>query len=185
MEFIKKEPIIFLVAGKARSGKSTVAKIIEEEYSKKNKKVLVTQVTKYLKNYIEEITGNKVSDFNKPRELLQKISSVVIKDKLGMSNFFTDRLLEDLKIYSYFFDVIIVSDVRFESEIEIVKKNFSTAISIGVIRENYESDLSLEEKNDITEVALDNYNGYDYKIVNNNDDLYFMVNDILKDIGSY
>ena len=98
MEFIKKEPIIFLVAGKARSGKSTVAKIIEEEYSKKNKKVLVTQVTKYLKNYIEEITGNKVSDFNKPRELLQKISSVVIKDKLGMSNFFTDRLLEDLKI---------------------------------------------------------------------------------------
>ena len=43
----------------------------------------------------------------------------------------------------------------------------------------------MEEKNDITEVALDNYNGYDYKIVNNNDDLYFMVNDILKDIGSY
>lgn len=185
MEFIKKEPVIFLVAGKARSGKSTVAKIIEEEYVKKNKKVLVTQITKYLKKYIEEITDIKLNDSNKPRELLQKISSVVIKDELGMPNFFVDRLLEDLKIYSYFFDVIIVSDVRFENEIEVVRKNFSNVISLGVIRENYESDLSIEEKKDITETSLDNYNGYDYRIINNNqDNLYFEVVNILSEISS-
>ena len=184
MEFIKKEPIIFLVAGKARSGKNTVAKIIKDNYLDQKQKVVISEITKYLKKYIEEITETKITENNKPRELLQKISAVIIKDKLDMPDFFVNRMIEDLKIYSYFFDIIIIPDIRFEKEIEIVKKYFKYVISIGVIRENYESDLSLEEQKDITEISLDNYNKYDYKIINNDDkdNLYLKVMNILNDV---
>lgn len=185
MEFLKRDPIIFLIAGKARSGKSTVGSIIYDDYKASGKKVIISQITKYLKKYIEEITDEEFNDNNKPRELLQKISSEIIKKDLGMNSFFVDRMIEDLKIYSYFFDCIIVTDVRFKEEIECVKKNFKNVISIGVIRENFVSDLTSEQQNDITETSLDAYDDYDYKIISNSDnqeDLVIKTSELLENI---
>lgn len=167
MIFTKKEPIIFLIAGRARSGKNTVCEIIKKYYEVKNKKVIVSPYTKYLKKYIEEITGEVIDDDNKPRDLLQKISSEIIKKEMKNENFFINRQVEDLELYSYFFDYIIIPDVRFEKEIKIIKGKFKNVISIGVNRENYDNGLTSVQKQDITEVALDNYNEYDFKINNN------------------
>lgn len=183
MLYFKRQPIIFLIAGRARSGKSTVGEIIKRYYRSLNKKVIVSQYTKYLKMYIENITGEIIDDNNKPRDLLQNLSRELIKKELKKDNFFIDRQLEDLEIYSYFADVIIVTDVRFKKEIDVVKEKFNNVISIGVIREEYESDLTIEQQKDITEISLDNYNGYDYKIINNkNNDLEYKVLDILNKI---
>lgn len=166
MQFIKKEPIIFLVAGRARSGKGTVAKYLQNYYQNKDKKVIISPYTKYLKKYIEDITEQKIDEDNKPRELLQKISSELIKKELGKNNFFINRQLEDLEIYSYFADVIIIPDVRFEEEIKVITEKYNKVISIGVTRPNYQSDLTKEQLNDITETSLDNYKRYDYIIIN-------------------
>lgn len=166
MQFIKKDPIIFLVAGRARSGKGTIAKYLENYYQNLNKKVIISPYTKYLKKYIEDITGEKIDENNKPRELLQKISSDLIKKELNKHNFFIDRQLEDLEIYSYFADIIIIPDVRFEKEIEVIKERYSKVISIGVKRPNYQSELTKEQLDDITETSLDNYKEYDYLIIN-------------------
>ena len=166
MQFIKKDPIIFLVAGRARSGKGTIAKYLENYYQNLNKKVIISPYTKYLKKYIEDIIGEKIDDDNKPRELLQKISSDLIKKELNKHSFFIARQLEDLEIYSYFADIIIIPDVRFEKEIEVIKERYNKVISIGVIRPNYQSDLTKEQLNDITETSLDNYKEYDYLIIN-------------------
>ena len=95
----KKQPLIFLIAGRARSGKGTIAKFIEEYFLNQNSKVVISPYTKYLKKYIEEITGETIDEDNKPRELLQKISSELIKKELNKPNFFIDRQLEDLEIY--------------------------------------------------------------------------------------
>ena len=81
MEFIRKEPLIILIAGKARSGKSTLSKYLQIEYEKQNKKVIVSPYTKYLKLFIEIITGSKINEENKPRDMLQQISSKIIKDE--------------------------------------------------------------------------------------------------------
>lgn len=166
MEFTKKEPIIFLVAGRARSGKGTIAKYIEHYYQQQNKKVIISPYTKYLKKYIEEITGEAINDDNKPRDLLQKISSELIKKELNKSCFFINRQLEDLEIYSYFADIIIIPDVRFKEEIEVVKEKFKNVVSIGVTRPNFKSDLTPEQLQDITEIALDNYTEYDFTLIN-------------------
>ena len=63
-------------------------------------------------------------------------------------------------------DVVIIPDVRFEEEINKVKENFTNVVTIGVKRKNYLSILTKEQQEDITEVALDNYCNYDYKIEN-------------------
>jgi len=185
MLFTKKEPIIFLIAGRARSGKTTIGKIIEEYYIKQDKKVINSPYTKYLKQYIKEIFNEEITEDKKPRDLLQKISSELIKKELNKPNFFIDRQLEDLEIYAYFTDVIIISDVRFKEEIDVEKEKFKKAISIGVIRPNYKSDLTEEQLNDVTEVSLDNYDKFDYKITNNEQEseLHIKVLNILEKIG--
>lgn len=166
MEFVKKEPMIILIAGKARSGKSTLAKYIKEILELKEKKVIISPYTKYLKYYIEKITDTSITEENKPRDMLQKLSSDLIKKELGKENLFIDRQIEDIEIYSYFADTIIIPDVRFPSEIEVIKNKFKKVYSIGVIREDYQTDLTEEQQKDITETSLDSYKEYDYLIEN-------------------
>ena len=47
-------------------------------------------------------------------------------------------------------------------------KIYKKVISIGINRMNYKSDLTLEQQNDITETSLDNYQKYDFLLVNDN-----------------
>lgn len=180
MKFKNRNPLIICICGKAGSGKSSVAEYIYNEYKKKKYDVVISPYTKYLKKYICEITGWNMKDDNKPRDLLQKLSSELIKNKLGNKNFFINRQIEDIDIYSYFFDIIIIPDVRFPYEIESLKKRYSNVVSIGVIRNNYDNKLTDEEKNDITEVSLDGYNKYDYVLYNDSSSkLYDDTIDIL------
>lgn len=178
MKFINKRPLIICTCGKARSGKSIVSDYIAVELKKEQKRVILSPYTKYLKKYISQITGWDMNDNDKPRDLLQKISRELIKDKLGNKDFFINRQIEDVAFYSYFFDVIVIPDVRFPREIEVLKEKFDNVIAIGVIRDNYDSDLTDIQKNDITEISLDGYEKYDYILYNEgNDKLY---SDILK-----
>ena len=169
MEFkTEKKPLIFCVCGKAGSGKSLVGNYLKHEYLKKNLKVIISPYTKYLKKYIEEITRKKINEKNKPRAMLQQLSSKLIKDKLGYKEFFINRQIEDISIYKYFFDIIIIPDVRFPNEIDILKEKFDNVISICVKRHNYNNGLTKEEKQDITETSLDNYHKFDYILDNQN-----------------
>ena len=178
MEYIKKEPIIILLCGKARSGKSTIANRMKEELEGDGSKVVISPYTKYLKMIIENVTDEKIDDDNKPRDLLQKISSDLIKGELGYKDFFINRQIEDLNIYSYFADYIIIPDVRFPREILEVKNNFERVISVLVTRDGDYSDLTLEQRKDITEVALDNYDEYDIRI--DNSDIEKLDSNVIK-----
>lgn len=166
MKFIKKEPLIILIAGRAKSGKTTLAKYLQQEYIRQNKKVIISPYTKYLKTYIEEITNTKITDDNKPRDLLQQISSKLIKGELHNTNFFIKRQIEDIEIYSYFADIILIPDVRFPNEIQTLKETFKSVISIGITRQDYISPLTKQQLRDITETALDNYSDYDFLVEN-------------------
>ena len=68
---------------------------------------------------------------------------------------------------------------RFPSEIEIIKSNFKNVYSINIY--GRENNLSNNQKNHITETALDNYDKYDYKIKNDSNIKENIIN-ILKEI---
>ena len=169
MNLTNHHPTIILIAGKARSGKSTLAEYFKKNLEQNNKQVIISPYTKYLKEYIENITDKKITEDNKPRDLLQKLSKDLIKEKLGYYNLFINRQIEDINIYSYFKDYIIIPDFRFKEEIEIMKEKFDNVVSIKIERIDFKTDLTLEQQQDITEVSLDNYNNFDYIIENTKD----------------
>lgn len=156
---------IFLVAGKAGSGKGEVARIISEYYLSIKKRPLITEYSKYLKMYASEIVGWK-KESPKPRKFLQDLG-VTIRDNLK-SSMLVNRMIEDLQIYSLYVDVVIISDVRFPDEIEEIKKRFKEVHAIYVVNQFAKSELSIEEQMHITETALENYSNFDITITNDN-----------------
>ena len=78
-------------------------------------------------------------------------------------------MLEDINIYSYFFNVIIISDARLVEELDIPKEKFENVKLINIKRPNYENGLTEEQKNSLTETALNSYSNYDYEIINDKD----------------
>ena len=179
MEFIKRNTKIFIISGKARSGKSEISNIIENYY--KEKKCITISFAYYLKDYIKRITNWNGNENTKPRELLQQLGIELIKNKID-DKLLINRILQDIEVFSYFYDIIIISDARLIDEIECVKEKYKDSIVIRVIRNN-NNNLTINQKNHITEIGLDNYNNFDY-IVSNNDyeSLINQVEDILRSV---
>lgn len=166
MEAIYRKPNIYLVCGKARHGKDTLSSYIKEAYESEGKTAIITYLGKYIKYYAREMTGWDLSDETKPRQLLQQLGTEVIRQKLNKEHLFIDRLIEDIEIFSYFYDAIIISDARLELEVRELKKAFPDLQVIHINRPNFDNGLTEEQKNHITETSLDNFDEYDVEIEN-------------------
>ena len=174
---------VYLICGKARSGKDTAAEILKEKLEEKNYKVCTIQIMRTLKGYLKDYFNWDGREETKPRTLLQQMGTELIREKLNMPNFHIDRLTEDIKVLSNYFNVFIVDDIRLVQEIEEIKKRFTNVTSIGVEKENYISPLEESQERHITEHDLDNYDDYDYKIINRTkEDLELEVNKIVMEV---
>lgn len=157
---------IYLISGPARNGKDTIGDFLEEEYKKRGVKVCRSQIAKYLKLYIKDYFGWDGTEEAKPRELLQRLGTDVIREKLNKPRFFVDRTIEDIDILSHFFDVMIISDIRFPIEILGIKEKFNDVVTINVKRINYETELTSTQQHHKTETALNDFRDYDYFLIN-------------------
>jgi dephospho-CoA kinase len=162
MEFINRNPKIIIISGKASSGKSLSANIIKDNT---NNTILLAYAD-YLKMYAKNISGWDGSEDTKPRELLQQLGVELIKNNIN-ENMLINRIIEDIKVYSYFYDYIVITDARFPNEIESIKKEFDNVISVRINRNIY--NLDKKYQNHSTETGMDEYNNYDYVIDNNSD----------------
>ena len=179
MEFIKRNTKIFLISGKARSGKGEISNIIENYY--KEKKCITISFAYYLKDYVKRITNWDGSEKTKPREMLQQLGIELIKNQID-DKLLINRILQDIEVFSYFYDIIIISDARLIDEIESIKEKYKDSILIRVIREE-SNDLTIDQKKHITETALDNYNNFDYIVSNDSyNNLINQVEDILRSV---
>lgn len=165
MEFIKKNSKIIILSGKAFSGKNKVASLIKAYYDSINIKSISIAYASYLKEYAKNILGWDGNEDSKPRDFLQEFGVSLIKEKID-NNFLINRIKQDILVYSYFYDVIVITDARFVDEIECIKALPFDVTVINIVRDD--SSLTLKQKSHITEVALDDYHDYDY-IVSNND----------------
>ena len=178
MEFIKKDPKVYIISGKARSGKNEISKLIEKSY--RDRKCITISFGHYIKDYAKRVSDWDGSEETKPRELLQQLGIELIKNKID-NRLFINRILEDIAVFSYFYDIIIVSDVRLVDEISTLKEKYPNSVSIRVIRNNYDNKLTDEEKNHLTEVNLDNYSDFDY-IIENDENLEEKIKEILSEV---
>lgn len=181
--------IIFNVSGKAESGKNTVCEMIKEICESNNLKVCNLLFANRIKQYAKDYFGWDGREETKPRELLQNIGTDVIRNKLNNPNFHVNSVVQDIEVLSEYFDVFVISDLRFENEDVIIKEKFNNkACSIRVNRGNHKSKLTEEQLNHQSEIALDNYDKFDYTIDNSKElkDLYLNVLKIVKErIGNF
>lgn len=154
---------IYLIGGKARSGKDTISDFLEDTLKSEDKKVCRLQISSYIKYYATKYFGWDGSEETKPRDLLINLGTNIIRNKID-ENFHINRLLQDIEVLSYFFDYFIVSDVRFPVEIEKVKEKYNDVVTIKMMRESDE--LNESQKENRTETSLDNYDNFDYIIDN-------------------
>ncbi len=177
MQYNNKNPKIFILSGKAKSGKNLIADIIEKYYS--DKKCIQLSYAYYLKQYVKKITNWDGSEENKPRDLLQSLGIDLLK-KIDQ-NLLIRRVIEDIKVYSYFYDVIIVTDARLIEEIEEPKKIFN-CITIRINKDS--NNLTEEQRKHITETNLDDYQNFDYVVENKDiEDLKKQIINILKEVS--
>ena len=158
---------IYLISGKARHGKTTVANMIKDYYKKDNLLGVVTSFNRYIKMYAKDISDWDGSDDTKPRKLLQLLGTEIIRGKLGKNELFVKRIDEDLDVYNEFAVAVMVDDVRLPFEIEYFQEKYPNKVrNIHIERPNFESGLNDSQRAHITEVGLDNYSNYDYTITN-------------------
>lgn len=183
MEYIDRNPHIFILSGKAKSGKNLVSKIILEYYQ--SKKCLELSYAHYLKEYAKNILSWNGEEDGKPRDFLQSLGIDLLK-KID-EQFLITRVCQDIEVYRYFYDILIVTDARLKEEIEIPRNKFDKVTVIRIERENFDNGLNQSQNSHITETALDNYTDYDYVILNYNDikGLQSQVYTILKEVDKY
>jgi len=163
---------IYLIAGKAGSGKNYVANLLKEKLPSS----IITSLSKYIKLFAIEMGLWDGNDNNKPREFLQNTGDLM---RAVDPNFLTKRLLEDIKIYEKLnITNVIVSDVRLINEIEYLTKNLDNTITIRINSLDNKRKLTDKEKNHLTEIELDNYKNFDY-ILNNNDEINKEIDKII------
>lgn len=160
-----KNPKIIIIAGKARAGKDTTAGYLKEIYESHGKKVLNIQYSSYIKEYAKKISNWDGSEETKPRALLQQLGTDIIRTKID-ELFFTKKIIDDLKVYSFFFDVITISDARFKIEIDEPRKVFNSIIALHIERPNFDNGLTMEQKKHRSEIDLDDYQNFNYEIIN-------------------
>ncbi|HAB66901.1 MAG TPA: hypothetical protein DCE23_05995, partial [Firmicutes bacterium] len=140
---------LFLIAGKAGSGKNEVADIIKKNLNNS----IVTGFSKYIKLFALEFTNWDGRDFHKPRAVLQSIGDTL---RSVREDFLTKRIKEDLLVYKKLgIENVIVSDVRLINEIEYFKKEKDIeVITIRVNTKTSKKNLNESEKNHRTELEL-------------------------------
>lgn len=154
--------LIYVICGKARSGKDTLVEELKDYYKTQNKKVLELKYTFYLRRYAKNILGWDGKEETKPRSFLQALGK---KLRNINSDFLIRRMLEDIEVYKDYFDILVISDTRLINEIEVIKSKYENTKTIYV-KSNKKNNLTKDELNDITETELDNYNNFDYIIDN-------------------
>lgn len=157
---------VYVIGGKAKSGKNTLGEFIKEELKEAGYKPCIMHITEPLYNYARNyFMWDSLTD-DKPREFLQKMGIEIIKEKMGKKKFLLNRLYEDIEILSNFFDAFVITDARLKDEFIDFKKSFENVVTIKLVRNNYDDMLSEEERKHITEVDIDNYNDFDVVVEN-------------------
>lgn len=168
--------IILCIAGRAGSGKDTVAKILDEILTEQyHKRVLVAHyadLVKYVAKTFFDWDGIKDEE---GRTLLQHIGTDVVRE--ADENYWVRFIADMLKFFPDQWDFVLLPDFRFPNEFFYLTGYFfrkSDVFSVNVVRD-FPSTLTPEQQAHASETALNNFNFVFDDYIDNNgtyEDLY-------------
>lgn len=177
---------IICISGKAQNGKDTTATIMAEVLKARGDRVLIAHFGDLVKYVCKTFFGWDGQKDEKGRTLLQYVGTDKIR--AASPDYWANFIVSILDIFRDEWDYVLLPDCRFPNEYEIFKSYGMDAILVRVQRPNFNSPLTPEQQQHLSETALDNYN-YDAIIINNSSiaDLKVAVADFIEDIkgGQY
>ena len=157
--------IIIGIAGKAGSGKTTLANFLKTEFENRQRKACIINYGDLVKFIAKEYFNWSGEKDEIGRSLLQKVGTEYGRNKTD-ENIWTDIVIKCSGVLENEYNVIIVADCRFPNEIERWEKLGKEMISIKIIRGEYENNLTQEQKAHASETALDSYLNFTYTVEN-------------------
>lgn len=160
--------MIILINGKQGAGKTTVSALLEKRYSEKAK------VFKFAKT-IYEISDSVESIFAKKGIALSKNQLASLKQIVGTEwgrNKISENIWADLTknevnafLKEYPDSIAIIDDLRFPNEIDVFKDQVVVKIRLDAPEEirKQRAEKWREDVNHLSEVALDDYDDFDYR----------------------
>lgn len=173
---------VILISGNAQHGKDQTAQFIKSELEQWGRTVLILHFADYIKRYCTMMGWDGKTKDEYWRTKLQYLGTEKIRQELNMPNFHVNRICEDIQILSDEYDYFLIPDCRFPNEVHYTRATFpEQTMDIRVVRNNFKSSLTDEQKSHISETSLDAFN-FTYEIYNdgNLDDLYDTVYDFVK-----
>ena len=154
---------VICISGKARHGKDCTANFLKPELEARGKRVLIAHfgdLVKFICKTYFDWDGQKDE---RGRHILQYVGTDIIRAQ--RPDYWVDFVADMLAFFGDKWDYVLIPDSRFPNEIEKFSERGFDSISLRVIRDNFESPLTEEQQNHISETALDNYS-FDYVIHN-------------------
>lgn len=152
---------ILMLSGKSGCGKDTFFELSKNLFPSLN--IIRFSFADQVKEIALEIGWDGVKDA-KGIDFLQKISFAAREydDQIWLKKI--DKILLPLK-ESTNVAILIVTDCRYENQIDYVKKIDNSTIAIRIERKT-DNNLTILQKQHPTEISLDNYEKFDYFIEN-------------------
>jgi hypothetical protein len=143
---------IILISGLAQHGKDSTAQFLK---NKLQGRTLILHNADYLKYIaVEYLKWNGEKDIN-GRTLLQSLGTERVRMELKRPLFWIEKSCDVIEILYDHFDHFIIPDTRYRNEIYYPQARFpNQTMTIRVHRLNFESELTEEQKNHISETEL-------------------------------
>ena len=145
---------IIAVSGKAQHGKDTFASVLHEQLVSDGYKVLVTHYADLLKYICKTFFNWDGQKDEAGRHILQYVGTDIVRKV--RPDFWVEFILDIVDLFGDNWDYVIIPDTRFPNEIDMLKSRYKDTLHIRVVRPDFESNLTLEQKNHPSETALDN-----------------------------
>jgi len=170
---------IFLISGKAMSGKDSTANLLKEKI---NGKSLIIHNADYLKYIAKEYMGWNGQKDKQGRALLQNLGTEKVRMGLGKPLFWVEKSCDVIDILKDDYDYFLIPDTRFRNEVFLPNARFPSCVtSIRVERLNFYNGLTEEQQQHLSEIDLDNFD-FDYRVISENglDNLEIEVDKLIK-----
>ena len=145
---------VLCISAKAQHGKDTAASIIKEYLESCGKRVLITHYADLVKFVCTNYFNWDGQKDEKGRSLLQYVGTDVVSSQ--QPAYWVDFIISILKFFEKEWDYVLIPDCRYPIEATKMIENFYTTV-LRIERPNFESNLTLKQKQHQSETSMDNY----------------------------
>lgn len=160
---------LICISGKAGHGKDFAGGLIKKDLESRGERVVISHyadLVKYVAKSFFDWNGEKNEH---GRTLLQKIGTDIVRRK--QPNYWVEFIVSVIQLFGDedLWDYMIVPDCRFPNEVDIPRQYGIDTTVVRVERPGYVGSLTDEQKKHPSEVAMDDYERFDFFITNNGD----------------